>query len=169
MLGFGGPNEMVSDSQIRAWFPNLNSEPYDVTSKPNINYNCFAWAGGVDSIRWDPFDPKAWWPPYLPRWFISRSAITAVYQHHGYQVCADGSYDPALEKVAVYFDPNDVPLHAARQIGENEWTSKLGPHDDLTHTLPGLEGTEYGYVGMYMSRPKAASTPLWGSIGLDNK
>jgi hypothetical protein len=44
--------------------------------------------------------------------------------------------------------------HAARQLTDGTWTSKLGREIDITHTLPGLEGGEYGRIAMYMRRPQ---------------
>ena len=51
------------------------------------------------------------------------------------------------------------PTHAARQLGDGRWTSKLGKEVDITHTLVGLEGPVYGQVAAYLRRPLGEAPP----------
>ena len=49
---------------------------------------------------------------------------------------------------------NAVPTHAARQLPDGKWTSKLGPFEDIKHsTLVCLKGPLYGEPDTYMKRP----------------
>ncbi len=63
----------------------------------------------------------------------------------------DGSFEVGFEKVAI-FAKNGVPTHAARQIDEHCWTSKLGGNVDIEHELKSIEGATYGNVVRYLKR-----------------
>jgi hypothetical protein len=58
-----------------------------------------------------------------------------------------------IEKIALYLK-NGAPSHAARQLPDGKWSSKLGEADDITHTLDGLNGDRYGAHSKYMQRPR---------------
>ena len=139
---------MLTD--LVALFPELATHGYSRTSKPTRNYNCIAWAAGEDHQWWEP-DPLnlAYWPPTVPRQYTMKAYILA-YASLGYERCKDGTPEAGYEKVALY-SIHGQPKHAARQFGD-KWTSKLGPLDDITHTLEGLIGTEYGAPGVFMRR-----------------
>ena len=48
--------------------------------------------------------------------------------------------------------------HAARQLPDGWWTSKLGPDEDILHRTPqGLAGDLYGHVRMVMKRSRPTS------------
>ena len=44
--------------------------------------------------------------------------------------------------------------HAAKQLYNGRWTSKVGGNVDIEHDLLDLEGPCYGNVVMYFRRPK---------------
>jgi hypothetical protein len=44
------------------------------------------------------------------------------------------------------------PKHAARQLANGRWTSKLGELEDIEHTLNGLDGIWYGSVMLILKR-----------------
>jgi hypothetical protein len=53
-----------------------------------------------------------------------------------------------------------VPTHAALQLPSGEWTSKLGPFEDISHAHENdVNGPAYGAVRFYMSRPVRRSQP----------
>jgi hypothetical protein len=71
----------------------------------------------------------------------------------GFSVCQDPGEEPGIYKVAIFVDVVGVPTHAARQLDNGGWTSKLGSWVDIAHgELAGLEGEEYGSVEVLMSR-----------------
>ncbi len=48
-------------------------------------------------------------------------------------------------------------MHAARQLKNGTWTSKLGVEDDISHPSPdALAGGSYGDVKLIMKRPYPA-------------
>jgi hypothetical protein len=80
----------------------------------------------------------------------------------GYIECEDGSLEPGFEKIAIYAVQETggglTPTHAAKQLADGRWTSKLGPYEDIEHTL--LENVNcptYGAAVAYLkrSRPQA--------------
>lgn len=134
--------------------PNLAAEGFTTTSPASRRYNCIAWAAGRDDAWWWP-DPQLvyHWPDSAPR-RETLDAFVAAFATLGYQPCPDGTAEDGFEKIAIY-QLAGLPTHAARQLSDGNWTSKLGPNVDITHTLPGLEGSEYGRVAVFMRRPQA--------------
>lgn len=58
-----------------------------------------------------------------------------------------------FEKLALYGSAM-MYTHAARQLPDGKWTSKLGQLEDITHTTTeAIEGGDYGEVVQYMKRP----------------
>jgi len=72
----------------------------------------------------------------------------------GYSPCSDGSPEAGWEKVALYAT-DEGPTHAARQMPNGRWTSKLGPEEDIEHELQGLSGAFYGSVVRFLRRAVA--------------
>ena len=59
-------------------------------------------------------------------------------------------------KVALYADEWGGWTHAARQLADGWWTSKLGPAEDILHRTPSaLVGVVYGEVREFMKRAKS--------------
>lgn len=71
----------------------------------------------------------------------------------GFSECSDGSLESCFEKVAFYGATLEY-THAARQLSDGKWTSKLGKAEDITHDTPEdvAEGL-YGPVVQFMKRP----------------
>lgn len=44
------------------------------------------------------------------------------------------------------------PTHAARQLPNGKWSSKLGPDADISHEISALDGPCYGGVEVVMRR-----------------
>lgn len=134
-------------------FPNLQEAGYLVTSEVTPQYNCIAWAAGDDGRWWWP-DPmeQAYWPPDIPR-EETLDAFIQTYAKLGSQPCENEELEPAYEKIALFASSNGVPTHAARQLPNGSWTSKLGRQEDIEHSLEGVEGPAYGTVVRFMRRP----------------
>ena len=81
-----------------------------------------------------------------------------MFESFGYEACPDNSSEEGLEKIAIYA-VGDRVKHAARQLIDGQWTSKLGTDVDITHSsLAELEDTEfnafYGKVVLIMKRQR---------------
>ena len=137
------------------WLPKLAD--FSVTSEPSSNYNCIAWALGDDSQWFEPMLANAYWPEDLPK-ELTLDSIIELFRQAGYEVCGDGSLETGHEKIAVYVK-DGVLTHAARQMENGRWTSKLGNFHDIEHdSLEALQGDgfgEYGSAEMFMARPLA--------------
>lgn len=132
-------------------FPNSFHDPFLITSNYTPNYNCIAWAFG-DNTKWYWPDPSHiyFWPSGIAR-TEELSSFVELYSLIGYEICADGRHCNGIEKIAIFTNDN-VPTHAARQLNNGKWTSKLGQNIDVCHSISSIEGGEYGYVEIYMQR-----------------
>jgi hypothetical protein len=60
-----------------------------------------------------------------------------------------------MKKVALYVDKDGLWTHAAKQMVDGTWTSKLGNWEDIIHHTPqALAGPDpaYGQVACFMVR-----------------
>lgn len=142
-------------------FPNLNAANHrgDGPAADDANYNCIAWGAGYDDSIWDPFPKDAeedfYWPEGVPRDYEVTSLILA-YQTEGFVVCTNGMLEAGIEKVAIYADGPEY-MHAARQLENGKWTSKMGQAGErIEHDTPeALVGPAFGKIAAYMQRPRA--------------
>lgn len=95
------------------------------------------------------------WPATIKR-EETLEAFISFYRLYGYELCLNGSYEEGFEKVAIFEkrEKEGIPTHAARQIGPNLWTSKLGEEWDVSHTLDSMSGGIYGSPVVFMKREK---------------
>lgn len=143
----------ISNALNAMGFPNLLPGTYVVTSQIATWYNCIAWAAGDNRRWWWPLPSLPWiyWPPNAPRQ-ETLAAFVSAFGSLGYQVCTDGQLEDGIEKIAIFADTSGKPTHAARQLADGWWTSKLGKFIDISHTITGLDGPKYGSVVTFMSR-----------------
>jgi hypothetical protein len=139
---------------LEAVFSGLVGTDYRVTSPRDGDYNCIAWAAADTQNWWWPSQDvgKEYWPPEVPR-ERTLDAFVAVFATLGYTVCEGEDPESGYEKIALFSDGNGRPTHAARQLVDGRWTSKLGKAEDIEHGLRGLEGAVYGSVVFVMKRP----------------
>ncbi|MGK7876268.1 MAG: hypothetical protein AB4426_24125 [Xenococcaceae cyanobacterium] len=145
-------------TEIEKAYPNLPLTGYEITSPDTIDYNCIAWAAGdQESWWWPDKNEQDYWPPGIKREETLPAFIDA-FQTIGYELCESESLEEEFEKVAIYIDENSKPKHAARQLPNGKWTSKLGNWEDIEHeSLDGLVGEYYGTVAQIMKRPMGAN------------
>src|SRR5882672_2805266 len=111
-------------------YPLLHSSGYKVTSPETMDYrypiyNCIAFAADDQSLWWWPDQHGlAFWPPGVKR-EVTREAFIQAYSTIGYEVCGDGIVESGYEKIALY-EKHGVPTHAAKQLEDGRWKSKLG-------------------------------------------
>ncbi len=149
----------------KAQFPLLIQNAYISTSPCTRKYNCIAWAAGDISKWWEPDRDNQWyWPQGLRREYTVDALFRAYEKTCGYQVCSDGTLEQGQEKIAIFAKPvlgsYLLPTHAARQLDNGTWTSKLGDSEDITHfDLNSVSGSGYGSVVAFMGRPRKPSLP----------
>ena len=83
-------------------------------------------------------------------------AFVQAFATLGYGPCEQPGLEPGFEKIALY-SINGRCKHAARQLEDGRWTSKLGRAEDISHELHALEGDLYGVVTRIMRRPRPIS------------
>ncbi len=148
---------------IESVFPRLRGTDWRVSSEPDDLYNCIAWAANVTAEWWWPVGTgRTYWPEGVPR-VVTLEAFRGAFATRGYQVCAGEELEPGFEKVALFANDAGVPTHAARQLADGRWTSKLGRKEDIDHALRDLEGTVYGSVALIMKRPRVPEEERTGS------
>lgn len=131
-------------------FPRLTDRNHRITSEPDVGYNCIAWAAGKTEHWWQP---GVFWPVESSRDDHGIGALERAFEALGYEECPDGSLEPGFEKVALY-GGGLVYTHAARQLPNGKWTSKLGKAEDIDHDTPDdVAGGLYGEVVQFMKRP----------------
>lgn len=136
---------------IEALFPGLVGTNYRITSSTDDVYNCIAWAAGSTTEWWWPSDePGVYWPVGVEK-SETIQAFQDVFTILGYSTC--NSSEIGFEKVAIFQNDDGCPTHAARQLPNGRWTSKLGKLEDIEHELLALAGIEYGVIGVIMRRP----------------
>jgi hypothetical protein len=137
--------------------PNLDTNNHVVTSPLSRRYNCIGWAAGSITQWWWPIG-RYYWPPNAPREETVEAFIHA-YGTIGYIECENGSLEPGFEKIAIYAVQETggglTPTHAAKQMSNGRWTSKIGPLEDIEHaTLENVNCRIYGEAVAYLKRPR---------------
>jgi hypothetical protein len=151
------PKFLSVDKEAR--FPNLTRGEYEVTSEETPDYNCIAHAAGKTDNWWWPDDPPAYWPDGHDK-AETLEAFVKVYATVGFvhDENHNSELEVGIEKVAIYVDPDGAPTHAARQLADGTWTSKLCEWEDIQHkTLQAMEdsgglGLGYGKVAIILKR-----------------
>ena len=124
-------------------FPDID---YEVTSEQDSDYNCIAWAAGYNDDWWS-HDEDYYWPGERDAGIQS---LVEIFRALGYIECEDDAPESGYIKVALYSDEGDW-THAARQLENGRWTSKLGIYEDIEHDSPqDLRGDLYGEVHCIM-------------------
>lgn len=138
-----GPNRHL-------YWPRLRDDDFKEASPATSDYNCIAWAAGQTNKWWWPSE-DSYWPLGALRQ-CTLAAFAQAYALSGYEPCIESGLEPGFEKVALYTD-GDEPTHAARQLPDGRWTSKLGRQVDIEHVELGcLEGNYYGRVALILRR-----------------
>ncbi len=146
---------MKNHLSIPDHFPNTVDDPLIITSPITNDYNCIAWAfGSSDLWFWPDNEGYTYWPNQIKR-ECTEEAFVNLYELIGYEICSDGSFEEGKEKIVIYLNSQGIPTHAAKQIGEDLWSSKLGPHNDVSHSLLALENGTYGNATIFMKREKS--------------
>lgn len=147
-----------SYESLRHLLPSLTLENHRVTSPATWDYNCIAWAVGVTNAWWWPV-PGRFWPAEVPR-TETLEAFLAALGTRGFAPCSSSVAEDGREKVALY-SLAGVPTHAARQLTNGWWTSKLGPSIDIEHaTVEAVAGGVYGEPVAFVSRSVARRDAL---------
>jgi hypothetical protein len=156
-------------SLLTKHFPNLAASGFDVVNDCKsdrtidlpVHYNCIAWAAGDDTQWWWPWDLAGYyWPEGLPKELPAMETLgnfINAFKTVRYVECENGEFEDGFEKVAIFVNYRNKPLHAARLLPDGSWTSKLGEGEDIRHlSLFALEGIRYGKAVAFLKRERNA-------------
>lgn len=134
-------------------FPRLTPTNHRVTSPPDENYNCIAWAVH-DTARWWQPAPDRYWPIPATEESDTIDDLVRAHQSVGFIQCSVGDPEPGYEKLALYAESDGTYSHAARLLPNGKWSSKLGALEDIEHDTPDdVAGGVYGDIFGFMKRP----------------
>jgi hypothetical protein len=142
-------------------FPKLiQDKDFKITSNATPIYNCIAWAYNIENRWMWPntgeylyLDGVHYWPSDKILDCNVNNFIDA-FKLKGYECCDDCQFEAGYRKIALYVKPDTTDCtHAARELSNGCWTSKLGPFNDIQHgTADAIENDEYGKVYCFMKR-----------------
>ena len=158
------------------YFPRLDAANHRITSPADPDYNCIAWASGIDNLQvWPdsvedlPDDPGLYWPAGI-RNDESIAAFVEYFELLGYTLCDGPDYEAGFEKVAIFVKDGE-PKHAARQLPSQKWTSKMGFDGvDIEHNdLECIAGGQYGEAVVFLKRSAGGGAvgdgaAVWGVV-----
>jgi hypothetical protein len=145
------------EAELEQTFPNLRASGYRITGTATNRYNCIAWAAGKQDAWWQEDLADAYWPEGIPTDGTVQSLVM-LFQSLGYQLCSGPELEQAFDKVAIFARESEY-THAARQLADGIWTSKLGQSVQIEHaTLDALMGQAYGAVAQILKRPRGLGT-----------
>ena len=136
--------------EILKAFPGLRYDlGFQITSPSNHDYNCIAWALGKDDCwMWPEEDAEGVtaWPGSSVDTDIQ--SLMEAFKRLGFEECDDECLEEGKLKIALYCYPGTTECtHAARQLANGLWTSKLGESNDIQHSTPyTIQGRLYGNV-----------------------
>jgi hypothetical protein len=137
---------------VASQFPRLTPQNHRITSSPSVSYNCIAWAAG-DTVNW--WQPGLYWPFLVSPFDDTITELQRVFESLGFVACPAGDLEPGWNKVALYAI-SGYYTHAARQLPDGRWTSKLGNEDDIEHDSPdAVAGGIYGDIALFMKRQQS--------------
>ncbi len=149
--------DILTGLLLKKDFPNLNWNTFVEKSKATLQYNCIAFALSDTTRRWWPGMFGDYWPPEdegVPQ-EATLDAFVAMFATQGYAICESDVLEGGFEKIAIYVNASTkAPTHAAHQLPDGKWESKLGRGIDIQHdSLDDLAGPTYGNAVCFLKRP----------------
>ena len=131
-------------------FPNLDNEDLKIVEPATRRYNCIAYAAG-DTTKW-------WWPDGINYWPPRATldskieSLEEAFAGLGFEPCGNAENEDGLQKVALY-EVQGVMKHAAAQMPNGRWRSKMGQGPVIEHNSPeSLANGIYGSPTVFMRR-----------------
>lgn len=113
---------------------------FELTSCPDTNYNCVAWANGDTTRFWSPTPDGLrsgnYWPEDLPA-LCSVKVFKDLFARDGFVECAPEELPDGVEAIAIYVSEGGQPEHVARRKADGTWMSKMGDEADIEHQTVG--------------------------------
>ena len=164
-------NFPMSEQAIFNLFPKLSLDShFRISSRKDVNYNCIAWAGIVDNEFWWPevepynkLDGVRYKWPFNIKHSDKLEFFIELFYKLGYKEESHNieNEHPNFRKIALFIKEDltnsdrmtSECSHAARQLKNGLWASKLGRFHDIEHSNPyDLEGKSYGRVAIILKK-----------------
>jgi len=143
---------------IEMLFPGLKKQAYTITDGPTpllihlktchiianpYAYNCIGWS--LCSIFNGWFQPPSNLLQAAPK--LQLKWFDQFYAAKNWKISKNCKPEKGVRKIALYCNAKGYPSHAAKQIEDDWWESKLGQGHRVVHPGTGsLEGEQYGKV-----------------------
>lgn len=137
------------------------------SSEENHGYNCIAWALRLNNIWLWPAGDWAWPRPHPAE--VTVQEFIDVFALFGFELCTSWIFEAGQEKIALY-TLDGKPTHAARQLQNGKWTSKLGAAIDITHDRvadfpnDGQYACRYGGAHYFFRRERCKAHPTYDDV-----
>ncbi len=129
-----------------------------LTSPATAEYNCLAWALGVDDQSiWPDEDRLNSWPESHPRNDLIGTIVNFLIEL-GFEEVDHDRRESGYTKIAVHLDNLEV-AHVSRLTRHGWWESKLGALADVQHDHVHSLSDDYGTAYIYMRIPNAQWPP----------
>ena len=149
----------MNKEYYRKLFPLLTDYEL-IQNSENNKYNCVSHTLNIkDKWIWPYLEDEIYIRKYNSYWTvkneISKESFDEFYEYHGFEKLdlLDFFYDPKYIKVALYTNKG-IPTHAAIQVDEFFWESKIGELGIIKHDLFEIEDDVYGKVTQIYKKPK---------------
>src|SRR5262249_13007391 len=155
----GGGSRDTRGEMRRDCFPRSTPATLIEKSPATPAYNCIAWTLGQSNVWYDTA-PGYYWPPRVRRPATVVTNVIERYRRLGFVECESLDLEPGMEKVVLYSTDGQFQ-HAALQLENGKWTSKLGCYEDVEHDLAdALLGGELEKIAAVLMRPRKSSPPI---------
>lgn len=148
---------MENKEYYRKLFPLLTDYEL-IPNSESMEYNCISHTLNINNdISW-PFDNNNYWPVSRD---LTKESFDKFYEFHGFEKMnlLDFSYDSKYIKVALYTNKG-IPTHAAIQVDEFFWESKIGELGIIKHDLFEIEDNVYGEVAQIYRKLKTTNESI---------
>jgi hypothetical protein len=146
----------MGERGILKYWPSLIPSTYHKTSDEFKDYNCVAWVTRIKTENID-FSQDDEGNPVIDPYFLTSYPYIEYFELHGFELCDSPDWEEGFEKIAIY-EKDGKFKHVASQLGNKNWTSKIGEFEDIEHySLEALEGhpyknMSYGKISLFMKR-----------------
>lgn len=120
-------------------------------------YNCIAWSLDIDYMSVGHENLTGiYWPDNISK-IPNINNYKRMYNSYGFIDASTSDLEEGFKKVAIYVRGTNpktgIVVHAAKQIDDIWWSSKMGDNIDGIHHLDAIQGILYGYPRFFMKKP----------------
>ena len=111
------------------------------------NFNCIGYALSINEFV--SYHISRYWIDSVPR-NASIINLVKIFEHFGFERC-NSLVETGYKKIVIYGN-HGISKHAAIQLDNIWYESKMGSYEICKHTLEAIEGALYGYPKVWMRK-----------------